>query len=127
MTKKFTWSLLLAAFICGGAQVVKAQDQTPAPPPAAGTDQPAPKPAKKHHGKMDACKDDIAQYCADVKGKAIRECLDKNEDKLSQACKDQRAKMKERMEKMHKKHAKKGAEQTPASEAQPATATPQQQ
>jgi hypothetical protein len=120
MTKKLTWSLLLAALICAGAQVVKAQDQTPAPAPAAGTEQPAAKPAK-HHGKMDACKDDISQYCADAKGrKAVHECLEKNADKLSQGCKDQRAKM----EKMHQKHAKKAEGQMPAPAAQPAPATP---
>ena len=123
MTKKWTWSLMLAALICGGAQFLMAQDQAPAAAPAVGTDQPAAKPAKKHHEKMDACKDDVAQYCADVKGhKAIHECLKKNEDKLSQPCKDHRAKIEKMMEKHGKKHAKKGEEQAPA--AQPAPAAP---
>ncbi len=102
---KMTFALaVLAALVCG-ARVSVAQDQT-----ANNNNAPATQPEHKdgkHMGKhmkgMDACKDDVKQFCADAKGhKAIHECLEKNEDSLSQGCKDARAKMMK-----HEKHGKK--------------------
>jgi hypothetical protein len=93
--KMMGWSLLLA-IVLGGVQQVKAQDQNPAPTATAE------KGGKKHHD-MEACKDDVAQLCADAKGhKEVGECLKKNEDKLSKGCSKARAKMEKRWKKDHK-------------------------
>jgi hypothetical protein len=53
----------------------------------------------------DACKADVQQYCANVEhgGGRIMKCLNDNEDKLSQQCKDARAAARARKE--HKSSA----------------------
>jgi len=86
-TKSLFLTVVLASTFTALRAVAQDQGSTPAPAPAPTT-------PKKGSGHESACKDDVQQYCADAKGrKAVWECLKSNEDKLSDACKAERAKM----------------------------------
>ena len=110
MTKTLCTALAAALLLCAGAGLAAAQDQPSSNPPAAGSDMNKPEMGKKkgmkggmkEHG-MDACKDDVAKFCADIKGhKQIHECLEKNEDQLSPACKKHHEAMEKHWKKGHK-------------------------
>lgn len=101
--KMIVWSMLLA-LVVGWVQVVKAQDQNggatnqPATQPSNGqTNQPGTQQEHRHRrGRLEkACRQDVAKLCPDAEGgKAIRQCLEQNKDKLSDECTAARAKMK---------------------------------
>jgi hypothetical protein len=111
MTQKLSAALIAALLMCAGAGLAAAQDQpSSSNPPAAGSDMNTPemgqkksmKGGMKEHG-MDACKDDVAKFCADAKThKAKHACLEKHEDELSPACKKHHEAMEKRWKKGHK-------------------------
>lgn len=105
MTQKLSAALIAALLMCAGAGAVFAQDQPSSNPPASDTSKPEmgkKKGSMKEHG-MDACKDDVAKFCADAKThKEKHECLEKHEDELSPACKKHHEKMEKKWKKGHK-------------------------
>ena len=55
--------------------------------PPAGGNAPGGAMAGPGGGRLAACRDDSAKYCADKRGPDRRACLNDNKDKLSDTCK----------------------------------------
>jgi len=108
-------SAAIAVMLAAPMQTASAQDSTSSPPPAAASPPPGAAPAStpKMPKMKVACGADIANFCADLKGKEARKCLQTHRQELSPSC---TAYFK----------ARRAAAKAKASSAMPPAAAPQQ-
>jgi hypothetical protein len=74
---------IMMTFALTAALVLPAAVFAQTPPPAGGEMG----GMRGGGGRLAACRDDSAKYCADKRGADRRACLNDNKDKLSDACK----------------------------------------
>jgi hypothetical protein len=78
-------SAAIAVMLAAPMQTASAKDPTSSPPLAAASPSPDASPASTPSMKV-ACGPDLASFCADLKGKEARKCLQAHRKELSPSC-----------------------------------------